>query len=123
MRNERSRLPQDYIYERLTAEDLANLRAYMVEAADAEGLSQANCDLADAGQCFPCKPPFTEGDVRTMLVVLAAARINPLTWKSDWQCMLKAAFGGRRETIRVLYEAATGVTDSVAFAPTDLRKP
>lgn len=121
MDERQGRLVADYVYRELSPDDVAMLRSYMVQGRDAEGLSAAYCDLGEVGMCVPCKPPFTEADVRRMLAMLGEARIHHRMTAMDWGCMLRGAFGSRASYIGSLYEKATGISDSLLFTPTPIR--
>lgn len=105
----------DYVHDRLLPEDLASLRAWMTEAQDEDELSEAYCNLSNAGHSVPGEPPFTEGDLRMMLETLAAARQEPQTRPVDWECLLSGAFGERADAVGLLYDEASAAVKVLQF--------
>ncbi|MEE7505141.1 hypothetical protein MMR14E_18875 [Methylobacterium mesophilicum] len=105
----------DYVHDRLFPEDLASLRAWMAEAQDEDELSEAYCNLSNAGHSVPGEPPFTEGDLRMMLEILAWARLEPQTRPVDWECLLSGAFGGRADAVGQLYDEASAAVKILPF--------
>ncbi|MET3414033.1 hypothetical protein [Methylobacterium sp. 1030] len=111
----RERPVGDYVHDRLFPEDLASLRAWMAEAQQEDELSEAYCNLSNAGYSVPGEPPFTERHLRMMLEILAAARQEPQTRPVDWECLLSGAFRERADAVGQLFDEASAAVKILPF--------